>query len=108
VGSSELLLQTISIGLRNAGLVRVVEADNAAKAQEGNDKCSQLEEALTGGDVGILLGTEDTENLVLIVDWLAEVSPLLQIPPAAVGISEATLHARRVLIAAILSHTHTS
>ena len=105
MSSSELLLQTISIGLRSTGLVRVVEADNAAKAQEGNDKGSQVEEALAGGDVGILLGTKDTENLVVIVDRLAEVSLLLRIPPAAVGISERSLHAGRVLVAAILSHT---
>lgn len=105
IRTSQLLLQTIRISLGNARLVGVVEADNAAKAQEGSDEHSQVEETLAGGDVGILFRAEDTENLVVLVNWLAKVALLLLIPPAAIWVSELALHSGRVLVAAILSRS---
>lgn len=105
IRTSQLLLQTIRISLGNARLVGVVEADNAAKAQEGSDEHSQMEETFAGGDVGILFRAEDTENLVVLVNWLAKVALLLLIPPAAIWVSELALHLGRVLVAAILSHS---
>lgn len=101
-GTTQLLLQSINIGLGDTGLVRVVKADNAAQAQEGRDEHSQVEEAFAGGDVGVLLGTEDTENLIVLVDGLAKVALLLLVPPAAIGVSVLTLHGGRVLVTAIL------
>lgn len=102
IGTTQLLLQAIDVGLRNTGLVGVVKADNTANAQEGRDEHSQVEEALAGADVGVLLGTEDTENFIVLVDRLAKVALLLLVPPAAVGISVLTLHAGGVLVTAIL------
>lgn len=102
IGTTQLLFQTINVGLGHTGLVGVVKADNTAQAQEGHNEHSEVEEALAGADVVVLLGTEDTENLVILVDRLAEVTLLLLVPPAAVGISELTLHAGRVLVVAIL------
>lgn len=61
-----------------------------------------MEEALARGDVGILLGTKDAENFVVFVDGLAEVPLLLLIPPAAVGVSECSLHTGRVAVATVL------
>lgn len=102
IRTTQLLLQTINIGLGDAGLVGVVKADNTAQAQEGRDEHSQVAEALAGANVGVLLGTEDTENLIVLVDGLAKVALLLLVPPAAVGISVLTLHTGRVLVTAIL------
>jgi len=102
IGTTQLLLQTIGVGLGNAGLVGVVEADNAAHTQESGDEHAEVEETLASADVGILLRTENTENLVLLVDGLAKVSLLLLIPPAAVRVSESALRARRVLVTTIL------
>lgn len=103
IGSSQLLLQTVNVSLGYARLVRVVEADNTTESQEGNNKHSQVEKALPRSDVGILFRAEDTEDLVLFMDRLAEVALLLLVPPATVRISELALHAGRVLVAAILS-----
>lgn len=52
--------------------------------------------------MGILLGTENSQDFVLFVDWFAKVPPLLLIPPAAVRVSECTLHSGRVLVATVL------
>lgn len=52
--------------------------------------------------MGVLLGAEDTENLIVLVDGLAKVALLLLVPPAAVGISVLTLHGGGVLVTAIL------
>lgn len=62
-----------------------------------------MEKALARSDVGILFWAEDTEDLVLFVNRLAEVTLLLLVPPATVRISELALYAGRVLVAAILS-----
>jgi len=102
IRSTQLLLQTINISLGDAGLVGVVEANNATHAEEGRNEDTEVEETLAGRDVGVLLGTEDTKNFILLVDGLAKVSLLLRIPPAAVGVSESTLHAGRILVATIL------
>lgn len=102
IRTTQLLLQTIAVGLGNAGLVGVVEADNAAHTEESGDEHAEVQEALASTDVGILLRTENTENFVLLVDRLAKVSLLLLIPPAAVRVSESALHAGRVLVTTIL------
>ena len=102
IGTSQFLLQTIDVGLRNTRLVRVVETDNANQAKESSDEATEMEETLAGRDVGILLGTENSQDFVLFVDRFAEVSPLLLIPPTAVRVSVCTLHSGRVLVATIL------
>ena len=38
-------------------------------------------ETPTGGDVGVRLGGEDAENVVVLVDRLAKVATLLGVPP---------------------------
>lgn len=100
--STELLLQTIRVCLRSTRLVRIVKADNTAEAEEGHNESAELEETFASRDVGILLGTENAQNFVLFVNWFAEVTSLLLIPPVAIGVSEGTLHTGRVLVAAIL------
>lgn len=102
IGTTQLLLQTVDVGLGDTGLVGVVKADNTAQAQKGRNEHSQVAETLAGADVGVLLRTEDTENLIVLVDGLAEVALLLLVPPAAVGISVLTLHGGRVLVTTIL------
>lgn len=102
VRTAQLLLQSVDVDLGNAGLVGVVEADNTAQAKESCHEHSEVTESPAGADMRVLLGTEDTENFVVLMDRLAEVALLLLVPPSAIRISELTLHAGRVLVVAIL------
>ena len=102
IGTAQLLLQSTGVGLGNTRLVGVAVAHNTTDTQEGSDEDAEVEEALASTDVGILLGTEDTENFVFLVDRFAKVSLLLLVPPAAVGVSELSLHAGRVAVATVL------
>jgi hypothetical protein len=103
IGTSQLRLQTIGVGLGNTRLVGVVEADNANQAKESSDEASEVEETLAGRDVGILLGTEDTEDFVILMHRLAKVALFLRIPPATVRVSVCTLHSGRVRVVVVLS-----
>lgn len=100
--ASELLLQAIRECPGDTRLVRVELGHNSAQTEDSCDEASDLEQTLARGDVGVLLGTEDTEDFVLLVNGFAKVPTLLLIPPAAIGISELTLHTGRVLVVAIL------
>ena len=102
IGTSQLLLQTIDVGLGDTRLVRVVKADNANQAEESSDEASEVEETLAGRDVGILLGTEDTEDFVILVHRLAKVALFLRIPPATVGVSVCPLDCGRVGVVVVL------
>jgi len=102
IGTSQLLLQTVDVGLRSTGLVRVVQADNTNQAEESDDEASKVEETLAGRYMGILLGTEHSEDFVILVHRLAKVTLLLRIPPAAVGVSVGSLHRGRVGVVVVL------
>lgn len=102
IGTSQLLFQTIDVGLRNTRLVRVGKADNTNHAKENSDEASEVEETLAGRDVVVLLGTEDTEDFVILVHGFAEVALLLRIPPATVGVSVCPLQRGRVGVVVIL------
>lgn len=102
VGASQFLLQAIDVGLGNTGLVGVVEADDTNETEERSNEASEVEEALAGGDVGVLLGTEHTEDFVILVHRLAKVALLLRIPPAAVGVSVGALLPGRVGVVVVL------
>lgn len=52
--------------------------------------------------MGVFLRTEDTKDLVLLMNGFPKVPSLLLVPPASMGISELTLFTGRVLVAAIL------
>lgn len=105
IGPSQLLLQTIGIGLGSTGLVGVVHADNAAHAKESDHEASEVEEALASGDVGVFLGTEHTKDFVVLVHRFTEIALLLSVPPATVGISEGPLHTGRVGVVVVLSRS---
>lgn len=102
VSTAQFLFQATRVSLGNARLVRIEEADNAAHAQESHNEAAKVEGTLAGADVGILLGTEDTEDFVLLMDRLAKVALLLLVPPAAVGVSESTLLTGRVSVVVVL------
>lgn len=61
-----------------------------------------MEEALAGRDMSILLRAEYTENLVLLMHRFAKVPSFLLVPPVVTGVSEGSLNAGRVLVAAVL------
>lgn len=100
--ASELLLQAVREGPRDARLVRVELGHNSAQTEDSCDEASDLEQTLARGDMGVLLRTEYTEDFVLLMNGFAKVPTLLLIPPAAIGISELTLYTGRVLVVAIL------
>lgn len=52
--------------------------------------------------MGVLLGTEHTEDVVILVHRLAKVALLLRIPPATVWISVGTLQRGRVGVVVVL------
>jgi hypothetical protein len=62
-----------------------------------------VEETLARSDMGVLLRTEDTQDIIVLMDQLAKVPPLLLVPPAFVGVSELALLTGRVRVVAILS-----
>lgn len=52
--------------------------------------------------MSVLLRAEHTENIVILMHWLAKVTSFLLIPPVGVGVAELALHGRRVGIVSIL------
>lgn len=52
--------------------------------------------------MGVLVGGEDAEDVVVLVDELAEVAALLLVPPVGVGVAELALLGRGVGVAAVL------
>lgn len=52
--------------------------------------------------MSVLLGTENTKNIVVLVDWLAKVTSFLLIPPVGVGVAELAFHGRRVGVVSVL------
>ena len=52
--------------------------------------------------MGVLLRTENTEDIVILVDWLAKVASFLLIPPVGVGVAELAFHGRRVGVVSVL------
>ena len=53
--------------------------------------------------MGVLLRTEHSQDIIVLVHWLSEVPSLLLIPPVAVRVSELPLDGRGILVVAILS-----
>ena len=50
----------------------------------------------------VLIRTEDTKDVVILVDRLAEIASLLLIPPVTIGIAELALYCGRVDVATVL------
>lgn len=100
--ASQFLLHSIREGSRDCWPVRIVEFDSSDDAQEARHKDSKVEESLARTGMGVLLRTEDTQDIVVFMDRFSKVPPLLFIPPVAVGISELTLHTGRVGVVTIL------
>ena len=100
--TSKLLLQAIREGSRNTRLVRIELGHNSAQTEDSCDEASDLEQTLARGDVSVFLRTEDTKDFVLLMNGFAKVPTFLLLPPAAIGISELTLHTGRILVVAIL------
>lgn len=67
--TSEGLLQTVvGEGTGDSGHVGVEHVDNSQKSKDGSDEASNLEETLRGGNPGVILGGETSENIVVLVD----------------------------------------
>jgi len=52
----------------------------------------------------VLVWTEDTENIIVLVDWLTEVAALLFIPPVTIRVTKLTLYSGRIDVAAVLDY----
>jgi hypothetical protein len=61
-----------------------------------------MSQALCIANVGVFMGREQTENIVVLVYRLAKVSSLLLVPPVGIGIAKLSGHSGRVYVAAIL------
>src|SRR5699024_3496278 len=83
--TSQFFLQSVREGSWNTWLVWVVEAYNTAETQESSNEAADVEQALARRDMSVLLRTEDTQNIIVLVDRLSKVAPFLLIPPVAVG-----------------------
>jgi hypothetical protein len=102
IWASELLLQTVGESPRNGRLVRVEEAHSPTEPEECHDESTKLQQTFASSHMGILLRTENSQDFILLVNWLAEIPPLLLVPPVGIGVSELALDSGRVLVAAIL------
>jgi hypothetical protein len=102
IRATQLLVQAVWECPGSTRLVGIEKADYTAESEKSYDESTELEQALAGGHMGILLGTENAQNFVLLMDGFAKVSPFLLVPPVAVRVSECTLDAGRVLVATVL------
>lgn len=100
--SSQLPIQSALERPLHGRAVGVRQAHNTAQAEDDADEGAHEDEALLGGEVGVLVGGEDAEDVVILVDELAEVAALLLIPPVGVGVAELALLGRGVGVAAVL------
>jgi hypothetical protein len=75
--TTKLPVKTTGEGSWDTGLVRVELADNTHQDEDGSDKGTEEEGTVAGLEVGVGLGGEDSEGVVVLVDGLAEVATLL-------------------------------
>jgi hypothetical protein len=52
--------------------------------------------------MGVLFGTENSQNIIVLVHWLPKVPSLLLIPPFAVRVSELPLDGGGILVVSVL------
>jgi hypothetical protein len=100
--TTKLPVKTTGEGSWDTGLVRVELADNTHQDEDGSDKGTEEEGTVAGLEVGVGLGGEDSEGVVVLVDGLAEVATLLLVPPIAVRVAEGAFDCWGVDISAVL------
>ena len=101
-GTAKFPIKTTREGSGNAGLVGIELTDNAHKDEDGCDKGTEEDGTVTGLEVGVWLGREDTKSVVVLVDGLAEVTTLLLVPPVAVRVAEGAFDCWRVDVSTVL------
>ena len=50
----------------------------------------------------VLVRTKHAEDILILVNWLAEITALLLVPPVTIGVPELALDAGRIDVAAVL------
>lgn len=100
--ATELPLQPVLKLAWEGRPVGVRRLDHVADAQEGGDEGCDLDEALARADPGVYVRREDAQLVVVLVDGLAEVPPLLLVPPVAVRVAELSLDRGGLDVASVL------
>ncbi|KAI1820149.1 hypothetical protein F4861DRAFT_533901 [Xylaria intraflava] len=90
-------------------LVGIYPADDPAYSQKERNECANLRKRCFGVDPGVLMRTEYSKRVIVLVDEFAKVPALLLVPPVSMGIAKlsrdrwwvdvATVHARVLGIA---------
>lgn len=90
---------------RSRRLVRIIQTDQSAKTEEANNKGAYRQQRFVGRDVGVLFGTENAQDIIVLVNWFPEITPLLLIPPVGIRVAELALYSGRVGVVSILEST---
>lgn len=101
-GAAEFPVKTAGECSGDGGLVRVVLADDTHQDKDGCDEGTEEDGTVTGLEVGVGFGREDTKSVVVFVDGLAEVATLLLVPPVTVRVAEGALDCRGVDVSSVL------
>lgn len=83
--------------------VGVEGLDTKKNTAQRNEERANLHQALAGGNPGVLVWGEHAEDIVVLVDGLAIVSPLLLVPPVGVRVAELALDRGRLDVSTVLS-----
>lgn len=89
--SAQLPIQPTRKGPLHRRLIRIIQADNPTETGHNTDKASQEEEPLSSGEMGVFVGGEHAQDVVIFVYGFPKVSTLLLVPPVAVGVAELAL-----------------
>lgn len=76
--------------------------DDSHKTEDSGDEAANLKDSDARSGVSVLKWSEHSQDIVVLVKWLAVVTTLLLIPPVGVWIAELALNSRWVDIAAVL------
>lgn len=88
--------------------IGIRQFDCVAHTQECSDESSNLDEAFLWGDPGVHVGCEHAQGVVVLMAWLAKVSPLLLVPPIRMWITKLSLNRRRLNVATVLHNRKSS
>lgn len=100
--STQLSLQTIRPGPRYTGLVGVELVNNAHEDSDRSNKSAEEHGTEARLEVGVGLGGEDTEDIIVLVDGFSVVTTFLLVPPVSVRVTELALDWGWVGVLAVL------
>ena len=100
--SAKLPLQAIWEYSWYTRLIWVIQRNDTRQSKSSRDKCVEQDGTETRLEVGVWLGREDAQDVVVLVKWFTVVSALLLVPPVVVWVTERTLDRWWIRVASIL------